>query len=371
MTNTEADGRVGSLDVFKGLGIFFIAVLHLAIVARSGMGGTPPVVQALYLGLMGFFIMSGYFFRPGRGFKGNMGRRFRILFLALIVSAIALPIICCAWCYVWGQPTGLEDLIDCMARTFAVERSFVDFDGKVPWAICGFSMGYYFLWTMMGSFVIFYAIADRIRDNLKLGLIVIAILVCITAAYRELCDFTLPFYMNLWPISAAFMVCGMYLSKYDLVKKVEASSVRDPKWWGLFLGCTACLLAMVYVFSPGITFDLMHFGDYGGYSAFPYMIEGVLAFVMIVYLSFFISKIPLVSTVFKKLGKHTMGILLLHVFIAKMALAPFFTFDAVNCITADLSGTPRIVFAFAVLIASYLVCAYGPALVKKLRGRDQ
>ena len=368
---TVSRSRLRSIDVFKGLAIFFIVILHLAIVARSGMSEPSPAIQALYLGLVGFFVMSGYFFKPGRGFKENMGRRVKILFVALLISAFCLPIISFLWCSLCGQPTGFEDLIDCWRRTFCLERSFVPYDDSVPWAICGFSMGYYYLWCMLGAFVVFYAVADRIVNNLKLGIITITVLVCITAAYRELVDFTLPFYLNLVPIAAAFMICGMYLAKIDLVGIVESGAFRDLKWWGLFIGSTAALLVMVFILPPTITFDLMSFGHFGGYSAFPYLVEGILAFVMILYISFFISKIPVVASVFERLGEHTMGILLLHVFIAKVALAPFFTFNNEICITGDFGGIGRTIFAFAVLLLTYLVCAYGPKFIRRISRHNE
>ena len=345
------------MDVFKGLAISLIAILHISIVARSGMSEPSPFLQALYLGLVGFFIMSGYFFRPERGFRENMRCRVKVLFIGLVAAAFILPIISFIWCSIWGQPTGFEDLVDCWIRTFAVERTMVPFDERLPWAICGFSMGYYFLWSILGAFIIFYAVADRIRDDIRLGLVTILVLVTITAVYRELCDFSLPFYLNLSPIAAAFMICGMYLARIDFVSRIESGDMKDPRWWAPFIGCTAVLLVMVFILPPSITFDLMNFGKYGGLSAFPYMIEGMLAFVMIIYLSFFVSKIPFVSVLFSRIGEHTMGILLLHVFIAKIALAPFFTFNTVDCITGDFqAGIGRTLFSVAALLTAYLIC---------------
>ena len=355
------------MDVFKGLAISFIAVLHIAIVARAGMSEPSPFLQALYLGLVGFFVMSGYFFRPGRGFKGNMKSRVKVLFLGLVMASFILPIMSFIWCTIWGQPTGFEDLLDCWIRTFAMERTMVPFDERLPWAICGFSMGYYYLWCILGAFIIFYAVADRIRDDIRLGIVTIIILVTITAVYREMCDLGLPFYLNLSPIAAAFMICGMYLAKIDFVNRIESGDVRDLRWWGLFVICTVVLLVMVSILPPSISFDLMNFGKFGGYSAFPYMIEGMLAFVMITYLSFFISKIALVSVLFRRIGEHTMGILLLHVFIAKFVLAPFFTFNTVDCITGDFqAGIGRTLFSVAVLLIAYGVCC----LINRARTRE-
>jgi fucose 4-O-acetylase-like acetyltransferase len=363
--------RLRSMDIFKGMAITVIVILHIAIVAKGDVKGPIPPVQALYLGLIGFFIMSGYFFRPGRGFKENMRRRVKILFFALLVASILMPIIMFLWCCLWGQPTDFDDLILCIERCFRVERSFLDFDATVPWAICGFSMGYYFLWVLLIACVIFYAVADRIRDNWKLGVAVVAVLLLFTIVYRELFSFGLPFDLNLCPMAALFMIIGMYLAKLDLVGKVESSKMSNPRFWALFLGSTAALMVMVYILPPSIDFDYMDFGKYGGYSAIPYVVEATLAFIMLLYLAFFISKIPFISTMFSELGKHTMGILILHCFIVKLIMAPFFTFNDVVCLPADLEGIGRILLAFASLILAYAVCAYGPVVLKRLKTKKE
>ena len=87
---------------------------------------------------------------------------------------------------------------------------------------------------------------------------------------------------------------------------------------------------------------------------------------MILYISFFFSKIPVISAVFEKIGEHTMGILLLHVFVAKMALAPFYTFNDVDCLPAEFAGVARLVLSFASLFVSYLICEYGPRMLIRL-----
>ena len=369
----DGDGpvRSRSADIFKGVAISIIVVLHIGIVSKGDVGEMAPPIQALYLGLVGFFIMSGYFFRPGRGFRENMRRRAKILLLALLAAAIGLSLISFLWCSLWGQPTDLDDLVLCIQRTLTLERSFVDFDDRPPWAICGFSMGYYYLWVLLISCVIFYAVADRIRDDWKLGLAVIAVLLGITVAYRELFSFSLPFNLNLCPIATVFMICGMYLAKFDLLERIDSSGLRDSRFWILFAVSTVCVMAMVYVLPPSIDFEYMNFGKFGGWSAIPYVAEGLLAFVMLMCLFRLLSMVPVVSSVFVEIGKHTLGILILHVFVAKSIMAPFFTFDDVICLSGDFIGIWRIVLAFASLAISFLICAYGPSALRLLTQKEE
>jgi len=358
------------MDLFKGVVLSIIVLLHVVIVGKNDVGDPAPYVQAIYLGLIGFFIISGYFFKPGRGFKENMRRRIKILFLALMISAIGMSLISFAWCSIWGQPTDLDDLLLCLKRAFCCERIDVNYGDPVPWAICGFSAGYYFLWVVLGACVLFYAVADYIRDDWRKGAAAVAVLLAVTIAYRELFTITLPGFLNLSPIAAVFMIAGMYLAKFDLAGRIESAGVRSKKFWAAFIGCTAGAFAMVYALPPTINFEYMSFGDYGGYSAIPYVVEGVLVFIMLYFLFFFLSKVPFISHIFSEIGKHTMGILLLHIFVAKMILAPFITFDDVVSITGDFNGPLRIVMAFVTLILSYLICAYGPAIIKRLRAKE-
>jgi len=371
MEEEDRSARSRSMDIFKGVAISIIVILHIGVVAKGDVGNPAPPVQALYLGLVGFFIMSGYFFRPGRGFRENMMRRVRILLLALLIAAVGLSVISFLWCSLWGQPTDLDDLLLCMQRAFTLERSFVDFDDRPPWAICGFSMGYYFLWVLLISCVIFYAVADRIRDDWKLGLAVVAVLLGVTIAYRELFDFSLPFNLNLCPMATVFMIAGMYLAKTDLAEWIESSGPRGRGFWLLFAASTLCVMALVYILPPSIDFEYMDFGKYGGWSAIPYVAEGVLAFVMLLCIFRLLSMLPVISWMFVDIGKHTLGILILHVFVAKTIMAPFFTFDDANCLTPDFTGIWRVVLAFASLAMSYLICAYGPLVLKRLtQGQD-
>ena len=86
---------------------------------------------------------------------------------------------------------------------------------------------------------------------------------------------------------------------------------------------------------------------------------------MITYLSFFVSKIPYVSVLFRRIGEHTMGILLLHVFIAKIFLAPFFTLNMVDCITGDFqAGIGRTLFSVVVLLTAVVCCMIGRARMR-------
>jgi len=47
MERSEASSRLKSPDIFKGIAISFIVVLHLAIISKGDVGDPAPAIQAL------------------------------------------------------------------------------------------------------------------------------------------------------------------------------------------------------------------------------------------------------------------------------------------------------------------------------------
>lgn len=369
MTEQDRNQRFVSADIYKGAAIFAIAVMHLAIPARTGLGEMPAYLQFLYMGLMGFFILSGYFFRPGRGFRENMRLRIVRLFVALLFCAVVLTFVCYLWCLVWGQPTDFDDLVYAIVFAMGLKDTGNPLGEITPWPVCGYPMGFYFLWTMLGAFVLFYALADRVDRDRRLGILFIVALVAVTVAYKEIWPYSLPFSIHLMPMAAAFMFTGQLLAGERFVERLETAGLRSKGFWAVLLVSAVAGMVLVWFFLPSIKFDWMDLGEYGGYSAIPYLFEGLLAFSTILSLSCILSRIPVLSTAFTELGKHSLGILLLHCFIAKIIMAPFYTYTSEAFLTADFSGLPRVALALVSLTLSYLICRFGPVLLIRMTGR--
>ena len=86
--------RISGVDGLKGIVIIGVVFVHLVLlggVNREDGEDMPLIMQILYLGLMSFFIITGYFFRPGKGFIGNIRSR-SLLFVALVSSVVLLPL---------------------------------------------------------------------------------------------------------------------------------------------------------------------------------------------------------------------------------------------------------------------------------------
>ncbi len=362
--------RYESLDVLKGFIIIVVVIAHLMVTSTGSESdrGMPIAMQIMYLGLMSFFIISGYFYRPGRGFVENIKRRGTQLFLALIICSVALPIITYVWLAILGQSSDPSDILEAMLRSLYLYDLFTPMGPTDTYFACATSVGYYFLWVMMGGFLIFYGLADRIMNDWRKLIVAIIVLLVAYMLFVEFWPNRLPFYFQGAPLAALFMFAGALLAKYRFVEKVEVFAWRSPSYWLPSIVCLIAGVMLCIIFPPGIKFDWAIFGDYGGLSVIPYMIESLLMFVVFVYVAKIVAKLPLLPKLLNLAGQHTLGLLLYHGFVATMILAPFYIIPTTSWFPV-MGLTNRIVAAVATLVICLVICVYGPKVIEKIRGR--
>ena len=362
--------RYESLDVLKGFIIIVVVCGHLMVTSTGSESdrALPIAMQIMYLGLMSFFIISGYFYRPGRGFVENIKRRGTQLFVALVICAVVLPVITYVWLAILGQSSDPSDIVDAILKALYLSDLFMPMGPTDSYIACSTCVGYYFLWAMMGGFLIFYGLADRIMNDWRKFIVTIAVLLVAYMLFVEFWPVRLPFYFQIAPLAALFMFAGALLAKYRFVEKVEVFAWRSLSYW---LPCIICLVAGVVlcvIFPPGIKFDWAIFGDYGGLSVIPFMIASLLMFVVFVYVAKLVAKLPLLPKLLNLSGQHTMGLLLYHGFVATMILAPFYVIPTTSWFPV-MGLTNRIVTAVAVIVICLVICVYGPKVIEKVRGR--
>lgn len=360
--------RVRSIDVFKGVAILIIVFCHICFATKSDVGSPNAVIQTLYLGLMVFLMISGYFYRPERSFAENMKKRVTVLLLALVICCVALTVISYLWAVLCSQPIQQSDLLDGFEFMFCLHKAFDPLDTPTVWEFCGNGVGYYFLWLMLGSFVIFYALEGIVRKDIRLRAVLIAALIAMSIAYRELYPYNLPFYLHLSMMGAAFMFTGSAFKQYGVFERIGAFEWRSWRYWVPFVLSMVLSLVLVFFLPPNIRFDQMMFGDYGGYSAVPYYVEAVVASVSMMYFCTFFSRIPLLSDAFVVCGKHSLGLLLLHGTIAAMMVMPFYTLSRTVWLPEELGVVPRTAIAAVTVVICLVICIYGPAVLERLKG---
>ncbi len=126
----ENGTRFSSIDILKGIAIIGIVLVHVVIRRSEGGGETPLFMQTLYLILMSFFLISGYFYRPGQGFKQNMKKRVLQLGVAITVCSIVLPAIMLIWLFIVGQAPAdpLNDYVEAVLRAMNITNVFEPVD---------------------------------------------------------------------------------------------------------------------------------------------------------------------------------------------------------------------------------------------------
>lgn len=371
MDNTTCHQRFDGPDVLKGFIIFAIVMVHIVLNAGQGMGGSEPalILQILYLGLMAFFIYSGYFYKAGTSFMYNMKKRATQILIALILCSIIIPIILAIWLIILGYPIDFNDFGRAILAGLNLNNSFVEYGTVTYHPYCSGAVGYYFLWVMLFSFVIFYGLVGVVLNDIKR---IIAIIVALLLIQASLCYFvncSLPFSIGLVPMATAFMFLGALLKKYDLIALIEGLQVRTKEFWLPFLICLIVGVGLCFIVHPGLRFANMSFGAIGPASVFTYIIEAGCMCIVYMYIATFVSKIPVLSKGLEICGQHTMGTLLYHGSIATAIFAPIATLNNTGWFPT-VPMTTSVAVGLVTFVACILICVYGPKLIAKLRKKD-
>lgn len=364
--------RLSSVDILKGIIIIGVVLTH-TVIRRGDNGGVMPLfVQALYLLLMAFFLISGYFYRPGKGFVYNLKKRVLQLGVAVVICSFLLPAIISVWLFIFGQSPAdpFCNYCEAVLRALNLTDLFEPVADPLLTPLSGASIGYYYIWAMLFAFIIFYALAEYVMDSwYRIAGTIIALL-AVTCLMVDFVGIRFPFYIHLSPIAAAFMFMGAALAKLKLIDKIESSEFDSARYWLLLIVNASCLIFFLLVFHPGTRFDQFFFGDMGGPFVFIYFLQATMMFIVCLYVTTLFSKIRGLTGFFSPFARHTLGILLLHGFFIKMMMIPFFEMTEDMWFPGGMSPVQMILLATGVFTACLLVCELGPKMMERLLRKD-
>ncbi len=359
-----------SIDMMKGLAIFGLVMIHF-VFNTGGTGDTdsPPVFEFIYSFLFMFFLVSGYFYRPERGFWNNTKKRLSQLLVAYVVCTVVLTTVMYVYLVLTGYSIDPSELPYVIGRCLIGKTAFQAFGDEVPiFGVFEIIQGYYFIEIMIVAFVIFYAVADWALKDVRRTLLTLFILASITCFIVEVVKIKLPFYAESAPLAAALMLVGAVMGKHNVATYIE-EKWRTKRYWMIVLVLFVIGALMVTFFPTGLRFNTSRYGAYGGWSAYPFLVLAVSCGCVILVLSSFLARIPIFSHVFIFMGEHTLTILLLHTFYAKLLISPFCTFDLINY-TPTLDFLPGFALGVGSIILS-IITGYAVAWVKgHLRPKD-
>ena len=349
--------RIRSLDLYKGIAILGIIAVHVIIFPSMQQGetegsGLPLVVQGLYLGLLGFFAISGYFYRPNRGFANNVKKRLSILGLGYLACSLILPLILCLEMAICGPNSpSIEDYGNALKWIYCSPTLWLVYDAQNYYASCAVAIGYYYIQIMLVAFLVFYLVADRIICSWKRLLVTCIVLVTIQTLLVQYFPYNLPFHCHELPIAVMFMLLGAFAGQYRLVERAEFNGGWRDKYVLLGIGiCVLITAVLTYLFPPGTGFNDASFGNNGGWSVPPFAVNAAAMIMVEVYICILLSKIPLISTFIMYLGRHTLSLMLLNGFVIKMLIIPFYEIPHNTWFPPLEFGVQMTIYAMCVIV---------------------
>ena len=368
MNSTVDHPRYRSPDVLKGFVIFAITIVHIVLSSGAAIGSGEPnlVIQIVYLGLMVFFIISGYFYKPGSGFRSNMKKRVSQILVALVLCSFIIPIILYVWLVLLGYQMDINDYIEAVKSGFWLNNMFITPEAYHYYPYSSGFVGYYFLWIMFWSFIVFYALIERVIDDIRKIAAVILVLLVIELALCILTDVNFPMGFKEVPIGTAFLFLGHVLSRYHLLETIEGMELRTKRFWLPFLACLIVGIALCLIVHPGVLFDGARFGSIGPAAVFTFFVEAGCMCVVYLYLAAFVAKIPVISKGLEVMGNHTLGILLYHGSVATVLFSLIATLNHDSWFP-PVDMTSRLAIWAATLIICLVICIYGPKMIEAVR----
>ena len=355
--------RIRSLDILRGAAIIGVITVHIMFGMGRGVDGDVAagfnIAELIYAGLPMFMVITGYFYKSGRGYIDNVKHRVVPVVLLLIISTVFLTSLMYGYMWMLGYDLGGYDLFNDILTIIIGKESFniIGSEGFTAGAVLApydISAGFYYLQILTVGLLIFYALADYVIDDWRKCVTAIFALFSFTALYLETVNIQLPFSAQIGPVVAAFLLLGAMLGRYNVAYYIE-NKYREPKYWLVFGIILVCAIASVILFPTGMNLYNSKFGSNGILSVFTFLITSILCGAVLWYLATFIIKAPVVSRIFTYAGLNSIVLYILHMFVAKLITAPFYDIGTEYWMTVD-SITAR----FAILIAT-LVILFGLA----------
>ena len=206
---TGKKARLDYIDVAKGILILAVVLAHAWFANINILGHMVP------FSMPAFFFLSGYTYKPGRGYFKNLGKRVVGLLLPYVFFSTACTLLYPVYVNlaktpVWQQ-TGMGPIWTAVAKADALNMLM--------------ATPMWFLVALFTGSILFFAIADRTRGSLKWTVLSAAVLVAAALVIDVLKKNTLWWFVDLAPYTAAMMVIGAYCGNKKVFSKITLRAV--------------------------------------------------------------------------------------------------------------------------------------------------
>lgn len=350
--------RLGAIDIAKGILIFAVVLSHAWFADADILSDFFPY------SMPAFFFLSGYTYTPGRKYLKNIGKRAVMLLLPYLFFGIA-----CNLCYplyvtLTKSPYVMESSVIWTAMLKADAYNML------------MSTPMWFLAALFTASVIFFAVADYLRESLPKTLAAVAVLLAMAIAIDIFKKTQLPWYIDLAPYSVAMMLLGSYFGGKKLFTSLNLKTV--------IIGI--CCLAVSYLFNrlfPGSakTSVVQYITDgqwYGVLTAFVIALSGSIGLLCICNV---LDRIPVLRSIIKWMGRNSIWILCIHYCVIMLVELQLYNMgylsnSLIQVVTRELFGygfvrdtTKDVIIKVAVAVFSVLVSGVYAVIHKSVKKR--
>lgn len=222
--------RLNFVDMIKGLAILNVVCYHL-LAAHAFKNNV--VNYLLFPLLASFFILAGYFYKPGkRTFAENVKSRAQSLLIPFVKYGVIFWLIGTVYLLITKQVV-IKEALGCLRNFFAgciwnrVIQGWFGWDYYKLGSRYMFLAGFWFLPALFFACVIFFAVADHVLGSRKKTLIAAVLLFAVTGVLRQF-KVDLPYNLQITPYWAAFLLLGAFSREEELF---ELPSINGAKGW--------------------------------------------------------------------------------------------------------------------------------------------
>ena len=283
--------RFAPVDIAKGILIIAVVFSHAWYANTDLLGDFFPYAMPA------FFFLSGYTYKPGRGYFTLLRRRAVQLLLPYLCFGVAGNLL-------YPLYLRLSGTVAAPGATAALWLALLKSDA-LNMLMC---TPMWFLTALFTGCVIFFAIADKTRDSLGKTALAVAALLALTVGIELVKgEATLPWHIDYAPFGAAMMLLGSYCGGKKLFSRLSVKALLCG------LGCLVVCYVLNHFFPGSGKTSVVQYVEggmwYGVLTAFAIALSGSIG---ILVLSGVLDTVPGLRRVFIWCGRNSIWILCIH-----------------------------------------------------------
>ncbi len=369
--------RVASIDMLKGAAIIGVVVAHLVIIQnRDDMVSSYSIGELFYSALSMFIVLSGYFYNPEKSTLYYLRTRILPLFVTFVVFTVVLTVLMYGYLLLLGYDLSSTDLWGDIGQMLIGKGLFQDLHvypgSEGILAVYEVTHPYYFLQILIGGYLIFYPLARYVLDDWRKTLAAVVALTMVTGIYMEYVHIQLPFLVQLAPITAAMILIGAFMGKHKVADYLE-NGYREKRYWVYFGAVIILAIVSIAVIPTKMSLIYSCFGEYGGWSALPFLVTSMSCGMVLFFVVALASHVRVVAAPLIAVGLECGYVFLLHVFVAKLLVAPFIQLntDVWIPIESTLQGIVLVILTISIIMGAIYLLRYLKSAVGKSRASPQ